>query len=165
MKRTGKNNSIYENKLDLHTLFIYEKKKLCYPHKFETNSTFSLESFVANDELHNNIFNRQTFFFYEFLPKIFRFHPKIPSLSGNVKPSTVPSNLNVTKNTVKKNDRGDERSNGSATRNSRTIVTESRCRQWTIEEKRRRWCVSRCARRNIAACNGHWRRACSPGPF
>lgn len=91
----------------------------------ETNSTFSLESFVANDELHNNIFNRQTFFFYEFLPKIFRFHPKIPSLSGNVKPSIVPSNLNVTKNTVKKNDRGDERSNGSATRNSRTIVTES----------------------------------------
>lgn len=127
MERTGKNNSIYENKLDLHTLFIYEKKKNYVI--LETNSTFSLESFVANDELHNNIFNKQTFFFYKFLPKIFHFHPKILSLSGNVKPSTVPSNLNVTKNTVKKNDRGDERSNGSATRNSRTIVTESRCRQ------------------------------------
>lgn len=41
MKRTGKNNSIYENKLDLHTLFtfIYEKKKLCYPrNKFDVLS-------------------------------------------------------------------------------------------------------------------------------
>lgn len=160
MERTGKNNSIYENKLDLHTLFIYEKKKIMLSSK-QILRSLSNHSLL---ELHN-IFNRQTFFFYEFLPKIFRFHPKIPSLSGNVKLSTVPSNLNVTKNTVKKNDRGDERSNGSATRNSRTIVTESRCRQWTIEEKRRRWCVSRCARRNIAACNGHWRRACSPGPF
>lgn len=34
------------------------------------------------------------------------------------------------------------RLNGSATRNSRAIVTESGCRQWTIEEKRRGgWCV------------------------
>lgn len=39
MERTGKNNSIYENKLDLHTLFIYEKKKLCYPrNKFDVLS-------------------------------------------------------------------------------------------------------------------------------
>lgn len=108
MERTGKNNSIYENKLDLHTLFIYEKKKIMLSSK-QILRSLSNHSLL---ELHNNIFNRQTFFFYEFLPKIFHFHPKIPSLSGNVKPSTVPSNLNVTKNTVKKNDRGDERSNG-----------------------------------------------------
>lgn len=161
MERTGKNNSIYENKLDLHTLFIYEKKKIMLSSK-QIRRSLSNHSLLTTNYTTTSLIGKHfssTNFFQKYSISIPRFHPFQETSNPRL------SYLNVTKNTVKKNDRGDERSNGSATRNSRTIVTESRYRQWTIEEKRRRWCVSRCARRNIAACNGHWRRACSPGPF
>lgn len=84
MERTGKNNSIYENKLDLHTLFIYEKKKIMLSSK-QILRSLSNHSLL---ELHNNIFNRQTFFFYEFLPKIFHFHPFQETSNPRLSPLT-----------------------------------------------------------------------------
>lgn len=87
MERTGKNNSIYENKFDL---FIYEKKKIMLSSK-QIRRSLSNHSLLTTNYTTTSLIGKHfssTNFFQKYSISIPRFHPFQETLNPRLSPLT-----------------------------------------------------------------------------